>query len=148
MQNPLTTNQARDTALLLARVSLGVLFLMAGYTKVAGGVNEFVEGHFKSIPTFVSPSFGKIYLQALPWTEMLVGLMLVVGFYTRIAAALASLMLISFIIAITGVGFHGKPQVEPNVVYLGLAILLTTTGGGQIAVDHSIGKSAPGPAKK
>jgi uncharacterized membrane protein YphA (DoxX/SURF4 family) len=149
MQNPLTTNQARDTSLLLARVSLGVFFLLAGYGKVAGGVSQFVEDHLKAVPHFVSPEFGKMYLQALPWTEMLCGVALVVGFYTRIAATLVTLMLISFIIAVTGVGFQTKPpQVDKNLVFLGLSILLMTSGGGQIAVDHSMGKPAPGPGKK
>jgi len=150
MQNPLTTEQAKDTALLLARVPIGVYFLLAGYAKIAGGVSVFVEKATPTIPHFLSPTFGKMYLQSLPFVEMIVGVAMVVGFYTRVSATFMALMLISFTIAVTGVGFKAgePPQIDKNLIFLGLALLLMNMGGGKIAIDHSMGKSAPGPGKK
>jgi uncharacterized membrane protein YphA (DoxX/SURF4 family) len=150
MTNPLNTDYARNTALLLARVPIGVFFLLAGYGKIAGGVGEFVDAASASLPHFISADFGRAYLHALPFVEMLVGVTMIVGFYTRVSAMLMSLMLVSFIIAATGIGFNvgGSPPLSFNVVFLGLTILLMVSGGGQIAVDHTFGKSAPGPGKK
>ncbi len=147
MQNPLKTEQAKDSFLLLARVAIGVYFLLAGYKQIAGGVDKFVADHVSRIPTYVSPAFGRHYLQVLPYAQMAVGLTMVIGLYTRVSAAIISLMLISFILA-TGVGFKpGNPQINNDFVYLGLTLLLTHLGGGKVAVDQSMGK-APGPAKK
>jgi len=150
MQNPFKTEQAKDVALLLARVPLGVYFLLAGYAKIAGGVGNFVTKASPSIPHFLSPSLGRMYLQTLPFVEMIAGVAMVIGLYTRVSAGLIALMLISFAIAVTGVGFKAgeAPEIDKGLVFLGLALLLLTTGGGRMAVDQSFGKAAPGPGKK
>ncbi len=151
MQNPLQTDHAKDSFLLLARVAIGVYFLLAGYAKIAGGVGAFVEHATPNIPSFLSPQIGKLYLQMLPFAEMIVGVAMVIGLYTRVAGALMSLMLISFMIAATGIGFKAKPgeppQIDKNLIFLGLTLLITHLGGGKVAVDQSMGK-APGPTKK
>jgi putative oxidoreductase len=147
MQNPLQTEQAKDTFLLIARVAIGVYFLLAGYKKIATGVDKFATEHAANVPQYVSPEFGRHYLQVLPYAEMIVGLTMVIGLYTKLSAGLMSLILVSFILA-TGVGFKpGNPQINENFVYLGLTLLLMHFGGGKVAVDQSMGK-APGPAKK
>ncbi len=149
MQNPLTTDGYRNVALLLARVALGTTFILAGYSKFAGGVHGFVNEHAKSIPQFLPPELGKAYLFMLPSIELISGVALVVGFYTRTAAFLMSLLLISFSIAVSGVGSAKPPSLDKNMVFLGLALVLMSTGGGQISVDTSMGGGgkAPGPKK-
>jgi uncharacterized membrane protein YphA (DoxX/SURF4 family) len=154
MTNPLTTDGFRNVALLLARVALGTYFLLAGFGKYSGGVRAFVNARAKTIPAFLPEELGRAYLFMLPTAELIVGVALVIGFYTRTAATLIALMLISFIIAVTGVGASGAAgwNIDKNLVYLGLALLLMSTGGGQISVDQSMGGggggSAPGPKKK
>lgn len=151
MNNPLTTDHARSFALLLARLPLGVYFLLAGFNKFASGVRVFVEDNLQTVPEFLGPQLGKAYLWALPSVEMLVGVTLIIGLYTRVSATLIMLMLVSFIIADSGIGFkpNKPPMLDKNVVFLGLAILLMTTGAGRIAVDQTFGNgSAPGPGKK
>jgi uncharacterized membrane protein YphA (DoxX/SURF4 family) len=85
----------------------------------------------------------------LPGVELITGVALVVGFYTRTAAFLMTLMLISFGIAVTGVGTAKPPSLDKGMVFLGLALVLMSTGGGQISVDTSMGGGgkAPGPKK-
>jgi putative oxidoreductase len=149
MQNPLTTDGYRNVALLLARVALGTTFILAGYGKFAGGVHAFVDKAAPSIPTFLPPELGRAYLFMLPAVELITGVALVVGFYTRTAAFLMTLMLISFGIAVTGVGTAKPPSLDKGMVFLGLALVLMSTGGGQISVDTSMGGGgkAPGPKK-
>jgi len=149
MTNPFKTDAFRSVALLLARLPLGIFFLLAGYIKLKGGLANFVNTNTPTIPSFLPVDFGRSYLWMLPFVEMLAGLALAIGLFTRLSASLIALMLISFIIA-TGVGFSidKAPYFSPNLIYLGLALVLISTGGGQMAVDQSFGKSAPGPAKK
>ncbi len=154
MTHPLKTPQALSAAVLMARVPLGVFFLMAGYLKLAKtGADTFVQEHIKAAERFMSPGMGSAFLHTLPYVEMIVGVALIVGIFTRVAAAISSLMLLSFIIAVTGIAFDasgskGSTPISPNVIYFGLSLLLMTTGGGEMTVDHTFKKSPPGPAKK
>src|SRR5688572_12623531 len=130
MTNPLTTDGFRNVALLLARLAMGTYFLLAGYGKYAGGVRTFVEK--VKLPAFLPPELGKAYLFILPTVELLVGVALVVGFFTRTAATFIFLMLVSFIIAAPPhLGFQGDSptQINKNLVFVGAALLLMATGG-------------------
>lgn len=153
MNNPLNSDGFRNLSLLLARLALGTYFILAAYSKFAKGWSQWVTEQVTKVPSFLPPQVGKGYLYALPPGELLVGVALVVGFFTRTSATLIALMLISFMIAVTGVGKNDPTfQIDKNLVFLGLALLLMNTGGGQIAVDASMGGggggSAPGPRKK
>ena len=71
------------TALVLLRIYLGVIFLWAAWPKVTGGLR---------LDTW--PVTGLI-----PWGELLVGVTLVLGLFTRLAAALALLLVANRIYA-------------------------------------------------
>jgi thiosulfate dehydrogenase [quinone] large subunit len=120
--------------LFLARVPLGIYFLMAGAAKIKGGVGNFVANASKTTPAFLPEALGKAYLYALPFAECLVGVLVTIGLFTRIAAGTKALMLISFLIA---VGLKDDPKpFHSNIMLLGFALLLTLEGGGSISVDH------------
>jgi uncharacterized membrane protein YphA (DoxX/SURF4 family) len=130
------TFSAIDVGLLLGRAPIGLVFALAGIMKIKGGIGEFVNKAGGAIPGFLPHSLGVAYLHALPFAELLVGIMLFFGVFTRFAALIASLLLLSFIIAVTGI--HRLPNMGPihfNVVYLGLTLLLACAGGGFISVD-------------
>jgi uncharacterized membrane protein YphA (DoxX/SURF4 family) len=76
-----------------------------------------------------------MYLAALPYAEIAVGTLLVLGLLTRVGGFFASLMLLSFIVAVTGVKGAGDAPFQTNVVFLGLALLLFFAGGGKIGLD-------------
>src|SRR4051812_37239164 len=94
---------AGDVGVLLARLPLGVLFLVLGYNKLRGGVGNFVSSASGAIPSFMPHALGNGYLYALPFAETIVGVCLILGLFTRAIGAVATLMLISFMIAVTGV---------------------------------------------
>lgn len=152
MQNPFATPTASNLGFLALRVSLGAYFTIAGYNKIIGGITTFVEKNLKSVPDFVKPPFGELYLTLLPPIEVLVGLALVAGFLTRTASFLSALMLISFIYAVTGVSEAGKPF-HANLIFLSAAIMLLTNGGGTYTLPNILGKKggakppAPAPGK-
>lgn len=133
----LTTTKL-NLALFLARVPLGVYFVVAGFNKIAGpgGLGKFVEAKLSSVPSGME-QFGKGYLYALPFVEIAAGIFVVLGILVRINAFLMSLMLISFLVAarehayIARVWGGPNSPFDKNFVFLGLALCLTLLGAGE-----------------
>src|SRR5688572_8459356 len=99
MTNPLTSDGFRNLALLLARLCLGTYFILAAFNKFKEGVGHWATKSVTSVPSWLPTEFGKAYLYLVPEVELLGGIALVVGFFTRTAATIIALMLISFMIA-------------------------------------------------
>lgn len=135
----------QNTALLLARLALGVYFALAGWGKIQGGVEKFVTGFFANVtPDWLPTWLAKPYGYALPWAELIVGLALAAGLFGRIAAAVMCLMLVSFMLAV-GVEDSPKPF-HANVILATLTLLLFAYGPGVCSIDQ-IWRS-PGKASK
>ena len=126
-----------NIGLFLARLPLGALFLCAGYMKIAKmGVGNFATSASKNIPAWLPHEMGNAYLHALPFAEFLVGLFVLVGFFTRSSALIMSLILISILMAM---GVRDERTVfSTNFIYLGLSLLLMLMGGGAVSVDRII----------
>jgi len=126
-------DRLQPLALLLMRLSLGCIMTVHGYHKVFGGLQHFahmVGG--MGIPAWLG------YLAA--FTELLGGLLLIVGFFTR-PAALA--ICIDLAVAIWKVHLHNgllgspdRPGFEFPLAAATLAFALIFFGAGPIAVDH------------
>ena len=135
MRNP-SHNLTTSLGLLLARVPVALFFFLAGIHKLHGGLHAFVDGSAGAIPSYLPPAIGRAYLFALPFTEITVGVLLALGLLTRFIGLIASLMLISFMLAVTGFdpGKTGGPF-HYNAVFLGITLLLALAGGGKLSVD-------------
>ena len=130
----MSTPTKANIGLLLARVPLGLFFLIAGYSHISGGLSAFVDSGMTHLPAWVPPTLGKMYLYSLPFVEFGVGLFVAVGLLTRLSAFVKALILISILIALGGIE-PGKPF-HTNIVLLGLALLIALLGGGEISVDR------------
>lgn len=152
-----------SVALLLNRIFLGLLFLFAGLRKIFpfekveswgtfftwSGLIDILKILFsyeaigQKLTWFASFSadkaplpelLGKAYGYALPWTELVVGVTLAIGFFSRLSAILIGLMLLSFLIAM---GPEWWPQQGPafskNFILLTLCLLIAATGSGRFA---------------
>ena len=137
------TNQSNliSFALLLNRLSLGVLFMLAGVRKLLPAGEANMLDKMSSFASFVAsqapmPEFlGKAYGYALPWAEIIVGAMLVVGLFARSAALLIGLMLLSFIIAMGAEWWpESGPAFSKNFILLTLCLLIVATGSGKLAL--------------
>lgn len=123
------TNSLNDTALLVARVLLGLLFIMAGIGKlgdVAGFAGYMATG---GIPAFLAwPVIG---------FEILGGLALILGLQTRyVALALGAFSLAS------GALYHYVPADQlqmtmflKNLALTGGYIALAISGAGRFSID-------------
>ena len=124
-----------NLALFLLRLPIGLFFAIAGASKVAGGVGNFVSNSTKTIPDWMPQALGKGYLYAVPWAEIIVGVCLVVGVFTRFTGVIASLMLVSFTIAVTGWRGQGGGAFHTNLILLCVALAIALLGPGNFSVD-------------
>ncbi|MDY6833606.1 MAG: thioredoxin domain-containing protein [Chloroflexota bacterium] len=82
--------------LLVLRIALGIIFIISSLSKLSDPIVfvDVVVG-YDLLPEGLARAYGYI----LPWTELLVGIMLVAGLFTRIAASVSVVLAVSFIIA-------------------------------------------------
>jgi uncharacterized membrane protein YphA (DoxX/SURF4 family) len=81
----------------LIRILLGGLFIFAGYLKVADPqAFAFSVMAFQIIPQQAG-HLSHFIAFALPWTELLIGVLLVLGIWSRAAALLLAVLLVGFI---------------------------------------------------
>ena len=130
----------KDTSLLVARILLGLLFVMAGIGKLGS-----VEGFAGYMASGGVPAF-------LAWPvvlfEIIAGLMLIVGLQTRITA----LALGAFCV-LAGLLYHfdladqmQMTQLLKNLALAGGYGALAVAGAGALSVDAKLGFERPATA--
>ena len=158
------------------RLVLGAVFVFAAWTKLSNPQDFAI-----AIKAFdlLDPETGgqviKLMAFALPWAEGICGVLLLLGLFTRPAAALVSVQLLVFTGAIISVlvrdidvecgcfgdsdwpcggeDEEGKPRVMGlchvwrDVVLLGGALILTWRGGGVLALDQIRERGSCSPAR-
>jgi uncharacterized membrane protein YphA (DoxX/SURF4 family) len=119
--------------LLLLRLPVGAFFLLAGVMKIRMGVGNFVEASVKSAQPYMPEHLGRVFLNALPYAEVILGALLILGLIARFAGLVTSLLLISIIVAVTGVRQDQLPQT--TVVLLGATLAIMLCGPGRFSLD-------------
>ncbi|MGN7249216.1 MauE/DoxX family redox-associated membrane protein [Janibacter anophelis] len=89
--------RVRDHVGLLARLVLGVVLVVAGALKIGNplGAARAVQA-YEVMPFEVARWVG----YALPWIEIVVGVLLVLGLFTRTSALLGTVLMLAFVIGI------------------------------------------------
>lgn len=115
------------------RLALGAIMVAHGYHKVFGGLHhhaQFVAG--LGIPAWLG------YVSS--FTEFIGGLLILAGFFTRLAALA---IFVDLAVAIWKVHFHNgligspdHPGFEFPLAAATIAFALIFFGGGPIAIDH------------
>ncbi len=127
----------RDVILLLARILLMILFVLSGWSKLSGF--EGTVGYMTSLGA-PAPMLAAAVAVIM---ELLVGILLILGFYTRPLALL-------FALFVLGTALLGHPfwnMVEPersanmtqflkNLAIVGGLLLLALTGAGRFSLDR------------
>lgn len=113
----------------ILRVITGIIFIYAGWAKLGMG-NAAVAGFFSSVG-IPAPAF---FAFLVTWIELLGGIALVVGLWTRVAAKLlAIIMIVATIIAWSGKGF-GDAQLP--LIMFASCFTLFCLGSGKYSVDR------------
>lgn len=142
------------------RVGLGGAFVFAGYNKVMG-VQSFANA-IKGFRVVDADQYGHLIVTAaytMPWVEIMAGLLLILGLWSRASAAAIWVMLVAFIAALIHVirdpaisadcscfgdmnliceASVGWCQVIRNLVLLIPASYLVWRQGGFLALDRVI----------
>lgn len=85
--------------IIVCRVVVGGIFILAGVSKLIEPIAEFIAlGRSWDI---IPDPLLTWYMTMLPWVELVFGIMLILGLFTRVSAAVIGLTILSFIIAIT-----------------------------------------------
>lgn len=128
--------------LLVARIPVGLIFLTAGYRKLTaeGGTGAFVDKALDLAKQYMPENLAKLYLQAVPMAELVLGAMLIVGLLTRATGALVAAMLVSFTIAAHGHEWTSSqgPFLHANITMAAIAAMYLFTGGGALSADHAL----------
>jgi putative oxidoreductase len=124
--------RARWVALLLARLSVGLLFMSTGWGKVhnLAKVTEFFA-HL-GIP---APAFNAVLVAC---SELICGTLLVVGLLTRFATVPLAVSMIVAICTAKGSEIHGLFDLvgADEFTYLVMLIVIGILGPGAVALDY------------
>lgn len=126
----------RDAVILIARLLLMVLFVMSGWGKLTGfeGTVSYMTSIGAPVPT-VAAAVAVVM-------EFFVGILLILGFYTRPLALLFAL----FVLGTALIGHQYWGMMEPersinmiqfykNLSIVGGLLLLAVTGAGRFSLD-------------
>ncbi len=125
------TPQSNGLATLVARVFLSILFILAGFSKLTAisGTAGYFAGIGLPAPTITAIVVGLI--------EFVGGLAILVGFQTRIAAAIVALFTIGATLVAHMNFAEGMNALmaQKNLAIAGGLILLVLQGAGSISID-------------
>jgi len=111
----MASNKYVRLAALLLRIALGAVFIYAAYTKLF----QFTEGRPHLLPwqlfamaidsyQLLAAWAVEVLARTLPWFELLIGVLLLVGRWTRFATATTSLLLVVFLTLIVRAYLKGQ----------------------------------------
>lgn len=139
--DPYETNApvAAEVARALARVTLGWFLFHQGWGKVAQdwaeGLGTFYRGNqFQNntpdwLPTLIAAPYG----YALPWFELVIGALLMLGLFNRFSAGIATLIFLSIAVAWLNAG-NLLPR-HMLMIYLPLGAYFFFAGPGRFSLD-------------
>lgn len=83
---------------IVCRLIVGGVFIAAGMLKITEPIESFIEiGRLWNI---IPDPFLTWFMTALPWVELIFGVFVVLGMFTRFSASIIALCLLSFMIGI------------------------------------------------
>jgi putative oxidoreductase len=140
---------------LVLRVAIGGIFIVAGASKV-GNAAQFAAqiAGFRLLPEGVIAPLAVM----LPYWEILLGVLVILGLFTRVAAWIAVLLLALFDLAIASAVVRGMSvscgcfgpndatvttwaEVARDAVFVALALIVALRPPGALALDRRIGNA-------
>lgn len=126
----------RWLAYLLLRLTVGVMFLFFGISKLLKGLGPFVSGMRKRFEQSPLPvELVEPFAYVLPFVEVTVGTLVVLGLFTRVALFAAGLLMLA--LTFGAVMEPSPPTVANNINYaLVIFVLLWLVEFNRYSVDH------------
>ncbi len=137
--NPAGSSLSQNLGLLLARVPLGLYLLFVGYAHFTGGLARFADAHAQAMPHVLPPAVAGGMLRSVPVLELAAGAFLVLGIFSRTGGLLASLALLTLIVASAqNLGRQGDMPFSPLLILAGFAVYLCLAGSGGFSLDRLV----------
>ena len=126
----------KNTAYFFLRLSMGINFLGHGLVRLAK-LQDFADGMTKSFEKSWLPSlFVQMFSTALPFLEFIIGLMLIIGFKTRIAAMAGASLIILLLFGSSTV--ENWEAMGIQMIYAGLFyILISRLDDNDLSLDRN-----------
>lgn len=135
-----------NLALLLARATLGLIFVFAGLAQVRHGAsNRFMLG-FR--PEWLAQNVFDAYGKTLPWLEIGVGALLALGLFTRVAGILLFLLAAFCCATIFQATTASDNPFLLTLAFASFGLVLSMTGGGAWALEERMGGGKSGGGDK
>ena len=134
------TSTSSTWATIPLRLALGIPFIGHGAQKVLGSFNGPGLKNFISSPApfhFMRPAW--VWMAAAALGELIGGALVLLGLLTRVGAFLITCIMLTVIIGVLWPRFFAPDGMELAVAFLGMALALLITGGGQASIDRMIG---------
>ena len=123
------------------RLAMGVAFVGHGLQKVLGSFGGPGLKQFTSFPapfSFMRPA--ALWMGAAAFAELIGGLLIVLGLFTRLGAFLIVCVMLTVIFGVLWPKFFAPEGMELALAFLGMALALLVLGGGQLSVDRMISR--------
>ena len=111
----------RDLAHALLRITVGVMFLFYGIGKFRGGLFAFSHGMTQSFEGALPAILVKPFATVLPFAEVIIGGLLIIGLFVRPALVAAGLLIIALTLGVT---IKPDPETVAHNVQYGVAIFV------------------------
>ena len=135
-KTPPSENISAISALAI-RIGISFGFLWAGFGKVTNP--EMVSQMLQQM-VGLDPSMATNMTLMIGSTELLSGILILIGFLTRPAAIFQIIILISSMVMF-GFDFTAGPAIWKDPALLGVAIMLLLSGSGKFGLDYRISKT-------
>ena len=135
------TSTSSSWAMVPLRLALGVAFIGHGAQKVLGSFNGPGWAKWTSLSQAVPFPFMRptsLWLGAAAISELLGGILILLGLLTRVGAFLIVCVMVTAI-ASQWPAFFAPAGMELAVAMLAMSLALLIAGGGQASVDRMIG---------
>ena len=137
MLRSITSTNFKNWTPVPLRAALGLIFLAHGIQKVFGGFGG------RGLRTFMyaDPPFpwmwpGPIWMGAAAFAELIGGVMVLIGLFTRAGASAISMVMLTALFGVHWGNFFVQDRgIEFPFALLCMAVALIHTGGGRFSVD-------------
>ena len=142
MESENSRSRLSQVAHLLGRLALGWFFVLVGWSKVVSEWKDGLGSFYRSdtfqgrAPGWLPELIAMPYGYALPWAELVLGALLMLGLFTRWAAGLVTFLLLTIAIALLGTG-----ELFPRhhvLIFFPLGLILWQAGADRLTLDAVI----------
>ena len=122
---------------LFVRATLGVFFYLAGRSKLDGLPGYVLPKFVTEVKSYnlLPDQLATVYAILLPYLEILIGVLLVLGLWTTFAAGAARLVFGSFVYFFGALTGDSANLLNKDVVLLAAAVSLLYSGAGVFSFD-------------